>query len=163
MNVPHYGLVKSAGGNKAGLLGRKKEERDPPASPERAQARDGGRGKGDERILGSGDFVDNVLNEANELECRKQGYKVDLGELVKRVSRDTGIEIQDLLSSKRERRISHVRGIVCYLAVLKLGYELSEVGKVLGISRKSVSRCLPRRSGRSYWGIRRGEKSLLCR
>jgi hypothetical protein len=48
---------RSAGGNKAGLLGRKKEERDPPASPERAQARDGGLGKGDERILGSGDFA----------------------------------------------------------------------------------------------------------
>lgn len=98
--------------------------------------------------MGSGDFVDNVLREANELEGRKQGYKVDLGELVKRVSRGAGIEIQDLLSSKRERRISHARGIVCYLAVLKLGYELSEVGKALGISRKSVSRC-----------IRRGEKS----
>jgi len=35
------GLVRSAGGTKAGLLGRKKEERE----------------KGDERILGSGDFA----------------------------------------------------------------------------------------------------------
>jgi putative transposase len=32
------GLVRSAGGNKAGFFGRKREERDPPASPERAQA-----------------------------------------------------------------------------------------------------------------------------
>ena len=51
------GLVRSAGGNKVCLLGRKKEERDTPASPERAQARDGGLGRGDERILGSGDFA----------------------------------------------------------------------------------------------------------
>jgi len=127
------GLVRSAGGNKAGLLGRKNEERE----------------KGDARILGSGDFVSDVLHQANELEGRKQGYKVDLEELVKRVSHDTDIELQDLLSSKRERRISHARGIVCYLAVVKLGYNLSEVGKMLGVSRKSVSRC-----------IRRGEKSL---
>jgi len=127
------GLVRSAGGNKVGILGRKKEERE----------------KGDARILGDGDFVSDVLHQANELEGRKQGYKLDLEELVKRVSHNTDIEIQDLLSSKRERRISHARGIVCYLAVLKLGYELSEVGKMLGISRKSVSRC-----------IRRGEKSL---
>ena len=35
------GLVRSAGGNKVGLLGRKKEERE----------------KGDDRILGSGDFA----------------------------------------------------------------------------------------------------------
>ncbi|MBU1904104.1 MAG: hypothetical protein KJ573_10995 [Proteobacteria bacterium] len=116
-----------------GLLGRKNEDRE----------------KGDARILGSGDFVSDVLHQADEVEGRKQGYKVDLEELVKRVSHDTDIELQDLLSSKRERRISHARGIVCYLAVVKLGYNLSEVGKMLGVSRKSVSRC-----------IRRGEKSF---
>ena len=127
------GLVRSAGGNKAGLLGWKNEERE----------------KGDARILGSGNFVSDVLHQANELEGRKQGYKVDLEELVKRVSDNTDIELQDLLSSKRERRISHARGIVCYLSVVKLGYNLSEVGKMLGVSRKSVSRC-----------IRRGEKSF---
>jgi len=38
------GLVRSAGGNKSGLLGRKKEERE----------------KGDARILGSGDFVEEI-------------------------------------------------------------------------------------------------------
>ena len=39
------GLVRSAGGDKRGLLGRKKGERE----------------KGDQRILGSGDFVANVM------------------------------------------------------------------------------------------------------
>jgi hypothetical protein len=37
-------LARSAGGNKSGLLGRKKEERE----------------KGDARILGSGDFVEEI-------------------------------------------------------------------------------------------------------
>ena len=44
------GLVRSAGGHKAGLLGRKKEDRE----------------KGDERILGSGDFVNEALSKAGE-------------------------------------------------------------------------------------------------
>jgi len=44
------GLVRSTGGNKAGLLGRKKEERE----------------KGDARILGSGDFVNEALNKAGD-------------------------------------------------------------------------------------------------
>jgi len=128
------GLIRSSGGDKAGLLGLKEEDRE----------------KSDQRILGSGSFVSNVLRQANELKDRKEVYKVDLEELVARVAHNTGIEIEDLLSPKRERRISYARGIVCYLAVLKLGYELSEVGKVLGISsRKGVSRCM-----------RRGEKSL---
>jgi len=109
---------------------------------------------GDERILGSGSFVSNVLHQANEFKDKKEDYQVDLEELVTRVAQNTGIEIEELLSPKRERRISYARGIVCYLAVLKLGYKASELGKVLGISRKSVSRCLPRRCEASYWGQR---------
>ena len=42
------GLVRSAGGERAGLLGRKAEERE----------------KGDARILGSGDFVSETLQQA---------------------------------------------------------------------------------------------------
>jgi len=42
------GLVRSSGGNKAGLLGRKSEERE----------------KGDARILGSGNFVGEILQQA---------------------------------------------------------------------------------------------------
>jgi len=45
------GLVRSAGGDKRGLLGRKKQVRE----------------KGDERILGSGDFVNEALSKAGEL------------------------------------------------------------------------------------------------
>ena len=45
------GLVRSAGGNKAGLLGRKKDERE----------------KGDARILGSGDFVNTTLHQSEKL------------------------------------------------------------------------------------------------
>jgi hypothetical protein len=42
---------RSAGGDKTGLLGRKKEKRE----------------KGDSRILGSGDFVSRMLHEQNLL------------------------------------------------------------------------------------------------
>ncbi len=48
------GLVRSAGGT---LFGLHNEDRDPPDSPERGQARDGGRGLSDDRILGSGDYA----------------------------------------------------------------------------------------------------------
>jgi len=49
------GLVRSAGGEKAGLLGRRKGERE----------------RGDERILGSGDFVTTVLRNSRESEPRR--------------------------------------------------------------------------------------------
>jgi len=54
------GLVRSTGGNKAGLLGRKKEERE----------------KGDARILGSGDFVNEALNKAGENWEKGNGKKM---------------------------------------------------------------------------------------
>ena len=56
------GLIRSACGDRRGLLGRKKGERE----------------KGDERILGSGDFVANVLEEANEFVERKTKYNISL-------------------------------------------------------------------------------------
>ncbi len=61
------GLVRSAGGNKAGLLGRSTEERE----------------KGDERILGSGDFVVQALKEADELHKRTIKPRISLDELIK--------------------------------------------------------------------------------
>ena len=114
------GLVRSAGGNKAGLLGRSKEERDPPASPERAQARDGGRGKGDARILGSGDFVMQALDKANQLFERGFNTPISLDELIKRVTKDRGVDLKDLVSSKRTQKMSNTRAIISYLAAMEL-------------------------------------------
>ena len=127
------GLVRSAGGNKVGLLGRKKEERE----------------KGDERILGSGGFVGRVLEEADELEERRVQYKISIHELIERVTEDIGIDIKDLMSSKRGQKISYARAIISYFAAVMLGYNGTKVAAALGVSRKSVSRC-----------IKRGEKIL---
>ena len=63
------GLIRSSGGNKSGLLGRKKEDRE----------------LSDERVLGSGDFVAQVLEEANELEERRIKNKISLEELLQKV------------------------------------------------------------------------------
>jgi hypothetical protein len=122
------GLVRSAGGDKRGLLGRKKEERE----------------LGDARILGSGNFVSAILQDANELEERKTNYGIGLDELIMRVTGDIGIDMEDLLSSKREQKISYARGIISYLAAVKLGYNGTSLAKVLRMSRKSVSRSIKR-------------------
>ena len=49
------GLIRSSGGDKAGVLGQKKEERE----------------NGDARILGSGNFVTKVLEKANEVNQKR--------------------------------------------------------------------------------------------
>jgi len=98
------GLVRSAGGNKAGLLGRKKEERE----------------KGDARILGSGHFVANVMKDANENLEKRAKFDISLDELISRTCAKFEIRVKDLLSKSRKRQLSQARGVVCYLAVDEL-------------------------------------------
>ncbi len=62
--------------------------------------------------------------------------------------------------SKRKPKISNTRAIISYLAAIELGYTGAKIASELRLSEKSVSRCLPRRSRRSYWGIERGQKFL---
>jgi len=122
------GLVRSAGGNKSGLLGRKKEERE----------------KGDERVLGSGDFVIQALKGANELHERSIKSRISLNELIKRVSKDRNIDLKDLISYKRKKDISNTRAIISYLAAIELRHNGAKIASELRLSEKSVSRCIER-------------------
>ena len=135
------GLVRSAGGNKSGLLGRKKEERDPPDSPE---ALDGGRGKGDARILGSGDFVEEILQESNEIYEMKTRNRISLDDLILKVSTNVDLDMEDLKSSKRNRKVSYARAVISYLAVNQLGWNASDVARKLRISGMGVGKCVDR-------------------
>ena len=122
------GLVRSAGGKKAGLLGRKKEERD----------------KGDARILGSGDFVTQALDSANELFERRVNTPITLDELARRVTKDRGVDLKELISSKRTEKISNTRAIISYLAGMELKNSGKQIAEYLHLSEKSVSRCIER-------------------
>lgn len=122
------GLVRSAGGDKAGLLGRKTEERE----------------KGDARILGSGDFVTQALDSANELFERRVNTPISLEELIRRVGKDREVDLKDLLSSKRTQKISNTRAIISYLAAIELRNSGTEIAPYLNLSEKSVSRCIER-------------------
>ncbi len=95
------GLVRSAGGTKAGLLGRKKEERE----------------KGDERILGSGDFVNETLMKAGEEWKKAKQNKIPLAQLIGKVASHLDLKEESILSASRRREISEARSIISYLAI----------------------------------------------
>jgi putative transposase len=98
------GLVRSAGGDKRVLLRRKREERQ----------------LSDKRILGSGDFVANVMKDANEVLDQRAKFDISLDELISRVCTKFEIRIKDLVSKSRKRYLSQARGVACYLAVDEL-------------------------------------------
>jgi len=79
------GLVRNAGGDKRTLLRRKREERE----------------LSDERILGSGDFVANVMKDANEVLDQTAKFDISLDELISRVCAKFEIRVKDLVSKSR--------------------------------------------------------------
>ena len=121
-------MVRSAGGDKRALLRRKREERE----------------LSDERILGSGDFVANVMKDANEVLDQRAKFDISLDELISRVCAKFEIRVKDLVSKSRKRYLSQARGVVCYLAVDELGYSGDDVARSLRISGRGVSDCRER-------------------
>jgi len=121
------GLVRSAGGNKAGLLGRKKEERE----------------KGDERILGSGDFVETILGNSSDTEPRRE-TRISLELLGRKVAFHFNLKEDDLRSPVKRKSIVEAKSAFGYIAIKQMGYSGREVGRFLNM--------------RSYSAIRRAQE-----
>jgi hypothetical protein len=119
------GLVRSAGGNKAGLLGRKREERE----------------KGDPRILGSGEFVGNILADSEKIEGHKFLRKVSMSELVEKVSTYLDADKDEVLSGNRRRKNCHARGLISFVAAKSMGYKFNDIAEILCIHPVTAGRC----------------------
>jgi len=98
--------------------------------------------KGDERILGDGDFVMDVLSEANErmdrrYELKSRGY--DIEKLEDRVLEIYGVDKDELYSKSRQKIRADARSVFCYWAVRELGVEGTQVAKRLGMSQPGIA------------------------
>ncbi|UCH19921.1 MAG: transposase [Deltaproteobacteria bacterium] len=98
---------------------------------------------GDERILGSSNFVKTVLKRANEDYERKtkalaQGRNLD--DIVEAVSEYFNIEPDSMRGTGKQRKASLARSVICYLAVNKLKISGREVSRQLGLSPSAVSK-----------------------
>jgi hypothetical protein len=97
----------------------------------------------DEGILGSGEFIEEVLSQAEKrLEgtlCLK-ARKVELGILASRVSRSEGTDWDLVRSWSRVGKVVKTRRLFCQLAVKKFGYSGAEVARYLGTTTSSVTR-----------------------
>ena len=101
--------------------------------------------KGDERILGSSDFVERVLKQADEQleeKYRLQANVTSLAAVVDKVAHCYKIEPEDLKSASKERLVTHARRALCFLAVRKLGYKCTDVCKTLEIKAVTVSKAV---------------------
>ena len=105
---------------------------------------------GDERILGSGSFVEDVLKRANEEYERRtftERQGLDFEVLVQAVSNHIGIDLQLLKSASKQRKASQGKAIACFLAADRLKMTGREVARRLQITPSTVSKAMIR--GRS--------------
>lgn len=140
------GLIRSAGGWSA-LIGCRQS---------------GIRIKGDERILGSSDFVEITLKQADERLAEKSRLQADgpnLETLIEKAAVYFEVDIEELTTPSKERRISHARSVVCYLAVRKLIISCANVARTLKISPSTVSKAVIK--GRAVQDRKKILKDLL--
>ncbi|WP_298434284.1 helix-turn-helix domain-containing protein [Geobacter sp.] len=97
----------------------------------------------DERVLGSGDFVEYLRKEKNLHDRLLTGMSIH--QLVERVADYFGLPADLLKRNSRMPTIVQARGVVCYLAVRELEMSGTAVGAVLNMKRSGV--CLAARRG----------------
>ena len=94
--------------------------------------------------MGSGVFVEEILQESNELYEMKTRNRISLDDLILKVSSKVDLDMENLKSSKRNRKVSYARAVISYLAVNQLGWNASDVARKLRISGMGVSKCVDR-------------------
>ena len=108
----------------------------------KALRRAGAYRKGDERILGEGDFVERVLAEAEEGFERRYRLAVkgfNLERAVNRVAEVLAMPAEEVLDSGKARRSVVARNLLSYWATKELGITQSELAKRLGLTQSAIS------------------------
>ena len=112
------GLIKSSGGINAVLMCDEKQ-------------------MSDERILGNSEFVNNVLEQLEQIDEKKKYFK-DLSDLIKKLSKYYKVSYEDILKTKT-KEVRAARIALVYLANEYLGINATSVGKLMGISQAAAS------------------------
>lgn len=90
----------------------------------------------DERILGSGEFVEELWKETDLPHLLFPAPPLD--EIIGAVADAYGIESTSMQNPSRKRRFSEARGVCCFIAINKFGYSGAAVARALNITRSGV-------------------------
>jgi len=101
----------------------------------------------DERILGAGDFVEKILNEADkrlkpQLTARERSKKMQ--KVIEEKCRIGRINIEELRMGSRRRPISLVRATIACQLINELGIPLAEIARQVGVSTSAIAKILQR-------------------
>jgi putative transposase len=109
----------------------------------------------DERVLGSGEFVEALYRQVEKQEAQRRALRrrvPDLSTLIARVAKASQILPEALSGGGRSRAITHARDGLAYLWVEVLGASGRELARALQIQPFSVCRAVQRgRKEREVW------------
>jgi chromosomal replication initiation ATPase DnaA len=99
----------------------------------------------DERILGRGEFVERVIEEADErlkyqLPVNERREKIS--ELIQQLCESEKINSHELASGSRRRLVSKARSRIAQKLVKTHGVPLAEVARRVGVSTSAVSKII---------------------
>ena len=113
----------------------------------KAMRRSGDRELSDDRILGSGEFVERVIKEAEakikyQLPVKEHHQKID--EYIAHLCKSENVSIAELKAGGRRKEVSGVRARIALGLVKKHGVSLAEVARRVGVSTSGISKILKR-------------------
>jgi REP element-mobilizing transposase RayT len=125
------GLIRSIGGWKEFAARRSMNERM----------------QSDERILGDGDFVENVLKKAEEALERKEQYRssgLGFDRLLGLVAGLYNLNTAEIVSNGKQPLRVEARDLLSFWAVRELGISVTDVATRVGLTQPAVSRAVHR-------------------
>jgi len=109
----------------------------------KSMRRAGDRELSDQRILGSGEFVDRMLKEA-ALRVKYQFYGneriLKAEEFINKVCREGNVNINEIRSGSRRKHITRIRSLIAIKLVKDYGISLAETARSLGASTSAISK-----------------------
>lgn len=101
----------------------------------------------DERVLGSGEFVERVIKEADKevlYQVSRASLHLKVGGVIAEVCAREGVTVNELRSGSRRGKIPSLRSTIVMRLVKDYGIPLAEIGRQVGISTSAVSKIVSR-------------------
>ena len=126
------GLIRSQGGWSQVLALRSKGEKE----------------SSDERVLGSGEFVDQILQEVEDrqlrqMKLRRRGGSIE--DIIQEECKKQKVSEQELRKGSRRGIVSEVRAEIACRSKDELGISGAEIARYLGVNTSSITRALAKK------------------
>jgi REP element-mobilizing transposase RayT len=123
------GLIRSRGGWSQVVSARRKGQRE----------------EYDERILGSGDFVNEIFKEAEKTQMRQMKIRRSgktIANIIKEECAKNQVSLTELQAGSRRKTVSDMRTKIARRSLDELGLSMAEIARHLGVNTSSITRTI---------------------